>query len=246
MSKIWIGTLVLFLGVIASLQAAPDLKQTENIKKNFQAVLPDFQIDNITETPIPDLYEVRSGPMVLYVSKDGAYAVSGEIIELTAEKRNLTELARKRARVQAIQKFQKDMIVFAPKERKHTVTVFTDVDCGYCRKLHAEIKEMNDLGIAIQYLAFPRSGTDSKGYKKAISIWCAKDKQVALNLAKSGETIDEAVCDNHNVDAQYTLGVNSGVQGTPTLILEDGTLLPGYFPPERLLAVLTEAASAKE
>ena len=129
------------------------------------------------------------------------------------------------------------MIVFAPKVVKHTVTVFTDIDCPYCRRLHKEVPAMNELGIKVRYLAFPRAGVHSPSFKEAVSVWCAKNPAQALTDAKAGKKVPEVTCDNP-VLQHMALGEQVGVTGTPAMVLEDGRMLPGYIPATRLAQLL--------
>ncbi len=134
------------------------------------------------------------------------------------------------------------MIVFSPKEKpRHTLTVFTDIDCGYCRKLHAEMDELNSYGIEVRYMMFPRTGLNTPSYQKAVNVWCAKDQQVSMTKAKAGESIPQANCDNP-IASQFDLGQQLGVTGTPALLLGDGSLIPGYRPAKDLAAILDEEA----
>jgi len=135
---------------------------------------------------------------------------------------------------------EENMIIFPAKNSKHTISVFTDIDCGYCRKLHNEIDQYNAKGITVRYLAFPRAGIGSPSYDKAVSVWCEKDRQAAMTRSKSGETLPKASCKNP-VAEEYELGQLLGVNGTPALVLDNGSLLPGYVPANRLVRVLNEA-----
>ena len=141
---------------------------------------------------------------------------------------------------------QESQIVFAPEEPSYELTVFTDIDCGYCRKLHAQVPEYNENGISIRYMAFPRAGIGSRSYEKAVTVWCADDPQQAMTDAKAGEEMAPVQCDNP-VAEQYQLGQAMGVSGTPALLTADGQLIPGYVPPsqlrERLERMNAEAAA---
>ena len=135
-----------------------------------------------------------------------------------------------------------EMIVFSPKGKpRHILTVFTDIDCGYCRKLHAEMDELNNYGIEVRYMMFPRTGLNTLSYQKAVNVWCAKDQQASMTKAKAGESIPQANCDNP-IASQFNLGQQLGVTGTPALLLSDGSLIPGYRPAKDLAAMLDEEA----
>jgi thiol:disulfide interchange protein DsbC len=165
--------------------------------------------------------------------------IQGDIVDLTSSD-NVTENRRNGLRAKAIDAVGEDkMIIFSPKnETKYTITVFTDIDCGYCRKLHQEIASYNDLGIKIRYMMFPRTGLNTESYDKAVSAWCADDRNEAITRAKRGETIEPRTCDNP-VSQHYNLGQQLGVRGTPSIILADGEMVPGYVPADRLLQMLS-------
>ena len=213
------------------------------LKKYF----PEISAQDISESQVPGIFQVTRGPSIVYVTQNGRYIFSGDIIDLDNQFENITEQARKKARVTAIDTIrQKDAIIFPAKNPKHTVTVFTDLDCGYCRKFHQQIKAYNDKGITVQYLAFPRTGPDTESYKKAVSVWCSENKNQALTLAKQGKPLNSKLCDTHHVYQQFQMGILMGVQGTPTIILEDGFVVPGYLSPDGLeKAILKEEGQSK-
>jgi thiol:disulfide interchange protein DsbC len=219
------------------LPAAYAADDVARIEAALERVIPHGKPDSVKPSPIPGLYEVTYGSALVYVSADGRYALQGDLIDLETRS-NLSEHARASKRLAALKELAgKDFIVFAPEHPKHTVTVFTDLDCTYCRKFHSEIADYNKLGIAVRYAAFPRSGIGSPSYDKAVSVWCAKDPKAALTQAKAGKEVEKKICDNP-VKEEYLLGQQIGVSGTPTIILEDGTSLPGYVPPLRLSQLL--------
>lgn len=229
-------------------QDAPSLDEPvtraapEEIKKIFKQHFPALSFDEVNESPVPGIMQVNAGPVIFYSTPDGKFALMGDIIELKDTAVNLTELSRKQARLKALAQISNDqMIEFAPEESKYTITVFTDTDCAYCRKLHSQINELNQMGITVRYLSFPRQGTQSDSFKVAQSVWCAEDKKAAMDLAKSGKDVEEKKCTSMKLEEQMNLALLMGARGTPTIVLEDGTLIPGYLPPERLLK-LTEQA----
>lgn len=198
---------------------------------------------SVLETPVDGLYEVRVGAQILYLSEDGRFVMQGDLIDLQTRD-NLTEVARNGLRAEAVDAIaEADMVSFGPEDAPHTVTVFTDIDCGYCRKLHQEIDTYTDQGIRIRYLAFPRAGPDSASFEKTVSVWCADDPQDAMTRAKLGESIPSKSCPNP-VAQQYGLGQSLGVRGTPSLILENGQMVPGYVPATQLRDILQESAVA--
>ena len=231
------------------LLAAPGVRADEAIppavKAVASAIVPDHVPDAVSPAPIPGFYEVVYGSRLVYVSADGRSLLHGDVIDLKA-KVNLPAALPSKARVDALAKVaESDMVIFAPEGKvKHTVTVFTDVDCGYCRKFHHGMKQMNQLGIRVRYLAYPRAGIGSGSYKKAEAVWCAKDRKAAMNFAKAGREVPADNCKNP-VAQEFKLGNELGVTGTPTLILEDGRLLPGYVPPKRLLQILDRESASQ-
>lgn len=229
--------LLLVLLGMATVLGADEKADVERIRKAMSALTDGQSPDSVRPSALPGLYEVGLGSQFLYVSADGRYVMNGDMIDLQKQV-NLTETRRGQMRASAMGAFASEAIVYAPKQKaKRFVTVFTDVDCGYCRKLHAGMKEMNDLGIEVRYLAFPRAGVGSASHEKAVSIWCAKDRKKAMDLAKSGTDPTPATCEN-TVAKQLAFGQSLGVQGTPAIVLDDGRMVPGYVPPQRLAQML--------
>lgn len=211
------------------------------IRESLKQHLPQLTIENIAPSPVKGVYQVTADSAVIYMSNDGRYAFSGDIIDLADGQNNLTESARKKARVASLKTLgEEDMVIFSPKDPKYTIIVFTDVDCGYCRKLQADMEEINAKGIAIRYLAFPRSGPNTPAFDKMVRVWCSKDKNKALLLANQDKSFDGKECGKDTIMRQFELGIRMGVNGTPTLIFEDGTLVPGYMPPDKLLEAAKE------
>jgi thiol:disulfide interchange protein DsbC len=226
------GLLALIAFSSAHAESADSKKIREVIKQQLKA-----EPTSIVKSPIEGLYEVTVPPRIFYVSADGRYVLLGNLIDINSRK-NLTQEKEGLARVAALDKMgEASMIVFAPKQVKHTITVFTDIDCGYCRKLHNEIEQYNKLGIKVRYMAYPRAGIGSGSYKKAVSVWCAKDKNKAMTTAKNGGNVPSKECDNP-VEQQFQLGQELGVNGTPALVLENGQIYPGYAPASKLIGVL--------
>ena len=197
-------------------------------------LVPGATVEQLSATPLPGLYELVYNSDVLYLSADGRYVIQGDLLDLTT-RQNLTEEARKVARLAVLENMgEETMIVFAPEEVKYTVTVFTDIDCPYCVRLHREVEELNDNGIKVRYLAFPRAGIPSSSYDKTVSVWCADDTQQAITDAKFGKAVEPRECENP-VAEHFSLGRDVGVRGTPTLIMEDGGVIPGYVPAAELI-----------
>jgi len=220
---------------LASRGAAAADPRTELVKR-----LPGSKLEDFRPSPLPGVYEYARGADVLYISADGKFALAGDMYEIASET-NLSEKRRREARLALLTKVpENQMVIFGPREAKHTVTVFTDVDCGYCRKLHAEIARYNQLGIRVRYLFYPREGPDSESWDKAIAVWCSANRNDALTRAKKGEKIGNPKCASNPVAKDYELGQEVGLRGTPAIITASGELLPGYVPPDMLVKRLEE------
>ncbi len=222
---------------------ADDAAQFDKIKERMTKELGQTPT-SIASSPIKGLYEVVIGPEVYYMTQDARYIFRGDLLDMQS-KANLTDAKRDGARLAALDAIgEKNMIVFAPKETKHTITVFTDIDCGYCRKLHSEMAEYNNLGIKVRYMAYPRAGIPSESYNKAVSVWCADDRKKAMTAAKVSGSITAKTCDNP-VAKEFELGQALGVNGTPALVLENGKIYPGYAPAKQLSELLDKIKSGK-
>ena len=202
----------------------------------------DVPVSAISETPVDGLYQVQlETGRVLYATADGKYFMQGTLIEVNdGQPRNLTSVAEASGIAQVLDRVDaSDMVVFAPEEPKTHVTVFTDVDCGYCRKLHSEVEQLNNLGIEVRYMAFPRGGMQSPAAQVMQSVWCADNRQQAMTSAKQGKTVEEKTCANP-VAQEYELGKQLGVQGTPAIFLANGVMIPGYQPAQQLATIALE------
>lgn len=216
--------------------AAAPVSQAEaekTVRAALQGLNPKFKPDFIGAAPFPGFREVLVSGQVLYVSDDGRFLIQDQPYDIQA---------RRPASSQAMLQYRKekldgiprgDRIIFAAANPKHTVTVFTDIECGYCRKLHQEVPELNRMGISVEYVAFPRMGLGSKDYTDMISVWCAVDRRKALTAAKEGQPVTPKNCTNP-VAMQYTLGQQIGVNGTPAIFAADGTQLGGYITPAQM------------
>lgn len=232
---------VLFMTQLSLAHAADSAKVDDYaaMRQNLAKVMAVVAPDSIKPAPIEGLYEVVYGSQIFYATKDGAFIVQGDILDVNAQS-NLTEKRRTGARLATINKLGEDkMIIFAPQKVKHTITVFTDIDCGYCRKLHNEMDSYLKEGIRVRYLSMPRAGLNTPSYDKAVSVWCAKDRNAALTRAKNNETLEQKTCKNP-VQEEMELAEELGISGTPTIITESGRLLPGYLPAGQLAQILDE------
>jgi thiol:disulfide interchange protein DsbC len=208
--------------------------------------------ESISASPVPGLYEVQHDHDFGYASGDGKYFLRGDLVDVENGEQ-ITENRRRVDRLNALAALgDQNYIEFAPPPpiaAKYLVTVFTDVDCGYCRKLHSEVSEYNARGIAIRYAFYPRSGPDTESWRRAEAVWCATDRKMALTRAKQGGDmkLKGTACANP-IDREYKLAEQLGIRGTPMLVLPNGDIYPGYAPPTVLAAKLAEidaAAAAK-
>ena len=232
--------------ILAAMSAAPALAADgqEAVKASMGRLLPGIPVDAVKETPMSGLYEVTLGPQIYYMSGDGRFLLDGRLIDVEKSE-DLTEASRSKARLSTLQKITDDnTVIFSPEDPKYTVTVFTDIDCGYCRKLHQEMAGYNDKGIRVRYMFFPRSGVNTPSYDTAVSVWCADDRNQAMTDAKAGKPVETRKCDNP-VAEQLEMGKGLGVRGTPSIFLEDGEMVPGYVPAAKLAAML-QAKQAKD
>ncbi len=241
--------IVLRIGILCAALVALSVQAAtpaETIRKAFNKSRPDIQVANVKPSDVDGLYEVqlKDGPTV-YATKDGKYFLTGDLFQLAPGGFiNIAEREREAMRKARMAEVAKgEMIIFpAEGETKASIYVFTDVDCGYCRKLHNEVPQLNKLGIEVRYLAYPRDlprGAQSRTTPKMVSAWCAKDPQEALTRLKNNQSIPTATCDNPITD-QYMLGSEMGVTGTPAIVTTRGELVPGYMPADALARVAIE------
>jgi thiol:disulfide interchange protein DsbC len=214
------------------------------VRAALAGLLPDTKPTHLKPAPIAGFTEVGIDGRVVYVSNDGRYLLQGALVDME-RRENLTLLAEAGMRKQVLATAGADRrITFAAAEPRHTVTVFTDIDCGYCRKLHEQVAEYNRLGISIEYLFFPREGIGSESFEKAVSVWCAPDRRKAMTAAKSGLPLPRGTCSNP-VTMDYDLGRRVGLDGTPAIYNAEGRQLGGYLAPAELRARLDEMAAAR-
>ena len=237
---------LLFLGLASALQAdsAPDASSFSAAEAKLRQLAPSASTIAISETPVPGLLQAQIENEIVYISSDGKYLVQGALLDIDARV-NLTDQARAGLRRDLLDGMDNPReIVFSPEgDPDYSLLVFTDIDCGYCRKLHEEIDDYTAAGIEIKYMAFPRAGIGSPSYEKYVSVWCAEDQQAALTLAKTGNDPEPLQCDNPVLE-QYEIGQQAGVTGTPAIVTADGTLIPGYMPADALRARLDALQAA--
>lgn len=215
--------------------------EAANIRSSLSKVLPDYKPTSVQPTEVEGLYQVEIGPQVMFVTGDGRYLIDGAIVDLKTRE-DITENARGKARLRAIDSIgEKNMIRFDTPGAEHTVTVFTDIDCGYCRKLHQQMDAYADEGINVHYLFYPRTGLNSPSYDKAVGVWCADDQQKAMTQAKGGAKVNSGECSNP-VKKHMELGELMGIRGTPAIVLDSGEMIPGYVEPKKLAALLDKTS----
>jgi thiol:disulfide interchange protein DsbC len=225
----------------APAKAADQKSADATIRAALAKKFPDMKVDEVRSSPMAGIYEVVMGGEVAYISADGRFLIAGDMYEIDS-RTNVTEAGRQKTRVQALSKLdEKDMIVFKPQKVKYTITVFTDVECGYCRKLHSEIAQLNDRGVQVRYLAYPRAGPGTEDWAKMEAVWCSTDRKKAITDAKAGKTVKAQQCATP-VAKQYRLGEQLGVRGTPAIFTETGEYIGGYLAPDQMVSRLDGTA----
>lgn len=231
MKKLLISFISIFM---ISVSASED-----NIRDILKNILPDgAKIESIEASPIPDIYAVYYGNLQpIYVTKDGSFFVYGDIYKINSNSiSNITEESIAERRKIILNDLPEDeLISFKSSNEKFSVVVFTDVDCGYCRKLHNQINEYNKLGISINYAAYPRSGIGTPTFTKMVGVWCSEDPKDSISKLKNNQNIDYLFCDTQPVSKHHVIGQKLGVNGTPAIFSMDGKMYPGYIEPEELL-----------
>lgn len=224
--------------------ATPVLAGSEaaTIRAALARVLPDYKPTSVEPTPIKGLFQVEIGPQIMFVTGDGRFLIDGAIVDLNTRE-DITETARGKARLRAVNAVgEANMVTFDAPDSHHTITVFTDIDCGYCRKLHHEMAGYHDAGISVRYVFYPRTGVNTPSFDKAVAVWCADDRQAAMTDAKDGKPVDSKKCTNP-VQRHMELGELIGIRGTPAIVLDSGEMVPGYVEPKRLAQMLEQSAA---
>lgn len=222
--------------------AAEDAALTA-VRAKIDAMFDAIEPQHVNPSPIDGWYTVQKGSIVAYVSEDGRFLLQGDLIDLDAQI-NLTDVARNDARRELMASVADEQVItFSPSDVKHRVTIFTDVDCTYCRKLHSEIDDYMALGIEIRYMLYPRNGPASRSWNTSEEVWCASDRNSALTAAKLDRGFDSHKCSSAAITRSYSIGQDVGLTGTPAIVFEDGTLLSGYLPPAALSARLEQMAA---
>jgi len=207
--------------------------------------IPGVKNEDVRPTPVPGVFEVRRGADIVYMTGDGQYVFTGDLFQIAGHN-NLTEAHRRQLRMKLIDAVpESQMVIFSPPQPKYTVTVFTDVDCGYCRELHRQIADYNRLGVRVRYVFFPRTGPNTESWFKAEQVWCSPDRQAALTRAKLGQPLRATRCADTPVAQEYALGKAIGLEGTPGVVAANGAMLGGYLPPAALVEELARQATVQ-
>lgn len=230
-------------GLVLALNMTPAFAdELENVREQVSERFAEIEPQHVNPSPVPGWYTVSKGAIVAYISADGRYLLQGDLIDLELQT-NLSEESRNDARIEMMSAIPRDsMIVFSPEEVRFSVSIFTDIDCTYCRRLHSQIGEYLAQGIEVKYLLYPRGGPASPSWVKAEQVWCADDRNEALTLAKLDKTFETHSCDSSTVSRQYVIGQDVGLTGTPAIVLEDGSLISGYLPAIQLVEALAGPA----
>ena len=228
---------VALLALTLSYNAQADEAQINKVRAELVKMIPSAIDAEIVESPVNGVYRLEVQGNYAYAYVQGDFVLIGDLYN-TKDSVNLGELASAKRMAMLIEEVPSSkMIVYGSDQPKRTITVFTDIDCGYCRKLHADVPKLTEAGVQVRYLAFPRAGIGSNSHKKYVSVWCNDNQQTALTDAKAGKDVAAASCDNPIAD-NYNLGRKVGVRGTPTIVFDDGTVTPGYLPYTALIARL--------
>ena len=222
---------------------------------SFAASLSDFakqrlsamnlEVEDVSDSSITGFQQIMTNQGLFYISKDGKQLLQGNLFNIEKDPVNLTEQKLSAVRVAGINKLEQGLVIFPAKDEKYRISIFTDTSCGYCGKLHKEMKGYNDLGITVQYIAFPRGGMSSDASKDLANVWCAKDQKTAMTTMQAGGNAAEQqpLC-SAPIAEHYQFGIRSGVNSTPTIVLDNGEMLPGYRPPAQLLSILKQSKNS--
>jgi thiol:disulfide interchange protein DsbC len=226
-----------FLFFMQSLLFAQEDSQLS--KATIAAMFPPTLPSDVFDSPLEGFYEVALDTSVAYVSKDGKYIIQGDLYSIDNQE-NLTDRRRGGIRFNMLNTVDRSKtIIFSPEESvRYRVSIFTDVDCGYCRQFHRDIDQVLAMGIEVEYFFFPRTGPNTESWFKAQSVWCSENQKEALTTAKTTGSIGETSCFGAPVANHFDLGQRMGIRGTPAIFSQDGQELGGYLTPQMLLARL--------
>ena len=224
----------------AAVSKDSDAKVVKSLQANLKASGIEETILSAVPTDMTGIYWVTAeGLPSFFTDKAGKHIIQGQIIAVGAEAPVDISAALLASTAQEALKAvdKKDMVIYPAKgATKAVVYAFTDADCGYCRKLHEEMDDINTRGIEVRYLAWPRS---QESVPKMEAIWCSQDRKAAMNQGKAGADVQAPSCANP-VPEQMALGAKLGVRGTPAIFTEAGQQVGGYLP----AAQLAEAVGA--
>jgi len=243
-----LGVLLMGLAVLVPVAHADSAETPADPRVALLKLLPKgSKLEDLRPSPVPGIYEFAQGAEISYLTADGKYFIDGSFYDMRTHE-NLTEARRNKARVAMIGAVpESQMLIFSPKNPLYTITVFTDVDCQYCRKLHSEMAELNKLGVRVRYMFYPRTGPNTESWRKAEAVWCSADRNEALTRAKAGGAVDTSkLCGPTPVAREYELGQSIGVRGTPAIVTEGGGYINGYMAPHDLVEEIKELQSGKD
>ena len=234
MIRIFLSCIFCLMFSVSTVAGEQEMKQ---VKAELIRSFPELSTATVEPAPISGLYQIEFDAKVFYATENGKYLFMGDLVDLGAHT-NLTEARRAAIRVRMIDEMgEENMIVMGPAKPKRTLTVFTDVDCPYCAKFHLEVPTLNKYGVKVRYLFYPRTGLNTASYHRAVAVWCADDRAQAIGIAKAGGKLNMKTCTNP-VEKEYRLGQRLEIGGTPTIVFDDGKMIPGYVPAARLLSML--------
>ncbi len=245
MFRVPLKTLSAFAAALLSVSVAVEADEAplDEVREKVAGMFDMIEPENVNPSPVDGWYTIQKGSIVAYVSRDGRYLLQGDLIDLESQV-NLTEASRNDARRELMSTVEDDeVILFSPASVKYRVSIFTDVECTYCRRLHNQIDEYLAHGIEVRYLLYPRNGPATRAWSTSEKVWCASDRNNALTMAKLDKSFETSTCDSSTVQDHYVIGRDVGLSGTPAIVLEDGTLIGGYLPPDQLKARLDQLAA---
>jgi thiol:disulfide interchange protein DsbC len=256
----WLLAVVLPLTACAQSVSAPKVAQASEAKAAapqtpiagndprvaLAAKIPGAKPEDLRATPIPGIFELTHGTDISYVTADAGFVFAGDLYKVASsgDFPNLSETRRRELRLTMLNAVpESQMLIYGPAKAAHTITVFTDIDCPWCQRLHSQMADYNKLGIRVRYLFYPRSGPNTESWAKADAVWCSADRKDAFTRAKAGAKLQETDCPSSPVGHDYKLGRDIGVTGTPGVVMESGELVPGYLSPPQMLAHIKQSAA---
>lgn len=231
--------LIILLSIFLPKLSLGDDIGLQEIRQIVTNMSTDIKADQVLKSPVDGWYTIKKGAYIAYISEDGRHLIQGDMYNLETQV-NLSENIRNDSRREVVSAYPlEDMIIFEPSNKTHAVTVFTDVDCTFCRRLHSQIDDYLAEGIEIRYLLYPRNGPQSESWVIAEQVWCSDDRNEALTLAKIDQEFDSRDCDPSPISEHYMLGQDVGLQGTPAIVLEDGSMVNGYVTATELSRIIS-------